>query len=55
MRLVRPLVPEMTSVTSENPPAQAGQGFRDFGFPEDRPAEVRLASADAAENGLRFP
>ena len=37
----------MTSVTSETPPAQAVQGFRDFGFPEDRPAEVRLTTANA--------
>ncbi len=60
MRLVRLPMRKMTSMTSESPPAQAGQSFREFGFPEDRPAEVRLAevrlaSADAAENGLRFP
>ena len=54
LRLVRLPMRKMTSGTSENPPAQAGQGFRDFGFPGDNQAEVRLAPADATEMASDF-
>ena len=54
LRLVRLPMRKMTSGTSENPPSQAWQGFRDFGFLGDNQAEVRLATADATEKTSDF-
>ena len=54
MRLVRPPMRKMTSGTSETPSAQAGQGFRDFGFPGSNARAVRLATADVTEMASDF-
>ena len=54
LRLVRLPMRKMTSGTSENPSSQAGQGFRDFGFPGNDIPEVSLTTADATEMASDF-
>ncbi len=54
LKPVRLPVRKMTSTASENPPAQAGQGFRDFKNPGSSVPEVRLAAADAAKIASDF-
>ena len=54
MKLVRLPMRKMTSGASENPPAQAGQGFREFKNPGSSVPELRLATADATKMASDF-
>ena len=54
VKLVRLPMRKMTSGTSETPSAQAGQAFRNFGFPGNDVPEVRLATTDATKMASDF-